>query len=128
VSTPRVWTRCSFPGMMITYRLIERLEQLSETNPSVRIVNKARVTRLLTGPDGSVVGVEYDVDGTLYSARGPVRDVSSVRRRIALCCAVLCCAVLCCAVLCCAVLCCAVLCCAVLCCFASCGVVWCDVM
>jgi hypothetical protein len=59
--------------MMITYRLIERLEELSErSSESVRILNKARATRLLTSPSGAVVGVEYEKGGAVFTAHGPV--------------------------------------------------------
>ena len=58
--------------MMITYRLIERLEEIAERSDDVRIINKCRANRLLTGPDG-VIGVEYEVDGALHTALGPVR-------------------------------------------------------
>ncbi len=63
----------SFPGMMITYRLIERLEEIAEKSDVVQIVNKARASRLITAPDGSTVGVEYEVEGANHIAYGPVR-------------------------------------------------------
>ncbi len=65
--------------MMITYRLIERLEEIAEKSDVVRIVNKARANRLITAPDGSTVGVEYEVDGSKHIAYGPVRPLSPLR-------------------------------------------------
>jgi succinate dehydrogenase/fumarate reductase flavoprotein subunit len=48
-----------FPGMMITYALVEALEKVAEADTSrAKIVNKATVTRLLRDADGAVVGVE----------------------------------------------------------------------
>ncbi len=72
VASPKCRVVLSFPGMMITYRLIERLEQLAEHSDAVRIVNKCKANRLLTGADGSVIGVEYEKDGALHVAHGPV--------------------------------------------------------
>lgn len=58
--------------MMITYRLIETLEEVASKEPSrARIITKARVTRLLKGPDG-VSGVEYEQDGQLFTESGIV--------------------------------------------------------
>lgn len=62
-----------FPGMTITYALMEKLEEISETNPDLaRIVTKARVSNLKTASDGSVCGVEYEKDGKSFSEEGPV--------------------------------------------------------
>merc|ERR1711988_1557518 len=47
-----------FPGMTITYALIQMLEKVSEKTDRARIVTKARATKLLTN-NGGVVGVEY---------------------------------------------------------------------
>jgi succinate dehydrogenase/fumarate reductase flavoprotein subunit len=62
----------SFPGMMITYRLMERLDEIiAEGKGVARLVTKATVTRLLR--DGqAVVGVEYEVDGQKFLEYGPV--------------------------------------------------------
>lgn len=49
-----------FPGMMITYKLMQELEAVCKINPErARIINKAQVTKLLTDNSGDVVGVEY---------------------------------------------------------------------
>ncbi|KAL1723820.1 FAD binding domain-containing protein [Schizophyllum commune] len=61
-----------FPGMVITYAQMERLEDLSVSNPErVKIIKKARVAKLIKEGD-SVVGVEYVHNGKTESAYGPV--------------------------------------------------------
>lgn len=61
-----------FPGMVITYAQMERLEDLAQSIPErVQIRKKARVTRLLK-EDERVVGVEYEVDGKKEEVYGPV--------------------------------------------------------
>ncbi|KAG9045014.1 hypothetical protein FS837_007177 [Tulasnella sp. UAMH 9824] len=66
-----------FPGMVITYAQLERLEDLAESTPErVQIKKKAHVTSLLTEGQGDakkVIGVEYkDSKGELHKAYGPV--------------------------------------------------------
>ncbi|KAG6812550.1 hypothetical protein H0H92_002319 [Tricholoma furcatifolium] len=62
-----------FPGMVITYAQMERLEDLSVSTPErVRIIKKARVTKLVKDESGSVVGVEYLHSGKTETAYGPV--------------------------------------------------------
>ncbi|KAG8961590.1 hypothetical protein FRC03_005184 [Tulasnella sp. 419] len=66
-----------FPGMVITYAQLERLEDLAESTPDrVRIVKKANVTSLLTEGEGAskkVIGVEYESpDGKKTKEYGPV--------------------------------------------------------
>jgi len=62
-----------FPGMTITYALMEKLEEIAKATPNrARIITKARVTRILTAADGSVNGVEYERDGQKYTESGPV--------------------------------------------------------
>lgn len=64
-----------FPGMTITYALIEHFELLEKETQGKRAktVLSARVTRLLTNPEGNTVtGVEYEHEGTLKQAYGPV--------------------------------------------------------
>ncbi|KAF8633641.1 hypothetical protein AX15_001328 [Amanita polypyramis BW_CC] len=62
-----------FPGMVITYAQMERLEDLAVSNSErVKILKKARVVKLLKDESSAVVGVEYvqsDKTGTIY---GPV--------------------------------------------------------
>ncbi|KFG80521.1 putative fumarate reductase Osm1 [Metarhizium anisopliae] len=61
-----------FPGMAITYALMQRIEELSETEPHrVTIIKKARVTSL--NKDGNnITGVTYEADGQTASLDGPV--------------------------------------------------------
>ncbi|OCB85175.1 fumarate reductase [Sanghuangporus baumii] len=62
-----------FPGMVITYAQMERLEDLAQSAPErVQIRKKAKVTQLLKDDSGSVVGVEYEADGKKEEAYGPV--------------------------------------------------------
>lgn len=49
-----------FPGMTITYALMEKLEQIAKATPDrARIVTKAKVNTLMTDNAGNVTGVEY---------------------------------------------------------------------
>jgi len=49
-----------FPGMEITYRLIERLEKVCKDTPErARILVKSRVNKLISDSNGNVTGVEY---------------------------------------------------------------------
>jgi flavocytochrome c len=62
-----------FPGMVITYAQMERLEDLAVSNPErVNIYKKARVTKLLKDESGAVIGVEFTKDGKTEQAYGPV--------------------------------------------------------
>ncbi|KAI1251728.1 hypothetical protein MGN70_006296 [Eutypa lata] len=61
-----------FPGMAITYALMQRLEELSETEPNrVKIIKKARVTAL-NKEGNKVTGVTYEHDGESGTLDGPV--------------------------------------------------------
>ncbi|OAR02848.1 hypothetical protein LLEC1_04641 [Akanthomyces lecanii] len=61
-----------FPGMAITYALMQRLEELAETEPHrVQIIKKARVTGL-TKEGNSILGVSYEFDGQNQTVEGPV--------------------------------------------------------
>ncbi|EHA49954.1 hypothetical protein MCOR27_004965 [Pyricularia oryzae] len=61
-----------FPGMAITYALMQRLEELAETEPHrVEIVKKARVTNL-NKEGNKVTGVTYEHDGQKHTMDGPV--------------------------------------------------------
>ncbi|KAI1441474.1 Flavocytochrome c [Annulohypoxylon stygium] len=61
-----------FPGMAITYALMQRLEELSENEPErVQIIKRARVTKL--NKDGNkVTGVTYESNGESSTLDGPV--------------------------------------------------------
>ncbi|CDS11351.1 hypothetical protein LRAMOSA03614 [Lichtheimia ramosa] len=67
-----------FPGMTITYALMEGLEELAEKQPErAKIIKKARVTNLIKDEQGGVIGVEYQLvgnsaDGKTYKEYGPV--------------------------------------------------------
>ncbi|KAH8827964.1 fumarate reductase [Flagelloscypha sp. PMI_526] len=62
-----------FPGMVITYAQLERLEDLAVSDPErVKILKKARVTKLVKEESGAVTGVEYEYKGKTETAYGPV--------------------------------------------------------
>lgn len=63
-----------FPGMTITYGLMERLEEIAETNDGrARTLMKTRVEKLLTDSAGNVCGVEaINVKGERIVEKGPV--------------------------------------------------------
>ncbi|KAA1476810.1 Flavocytochrome c [Dentipellis sp. KUC8613] len=62
-----------FPGMVMTYAQMERLEDLAVSNPErVKIIKKARVVKLVKDASGAVTGVEYEHKGKTESATGPV--------------------------------------------------------
>eukprot|EP00397_Hematodinium_sp_SG-2012_P011768 GEMP01011916.1.p1 GENE.GEMP01011916.1~~GEMP01011916.1.p1 ORF type:complete len:486 (+),score=121.47 GEMP01011916.1:51-1508(+) len=62
-----------FPGMTITYALMETLEDLSESKPDrVRIAMKSRMTKLLKNDKGEIYGVEYVQDGKTFQQKGSV--------------------------------------------------------
>ncbi|KAM6502184.1 fumarate reductase [Amanita muscaria] len=62
-----------FPGMVITYAQMERLEDLAVSTPEhVKILKKARAAKLLSDDSGAVVGVEYVQNGKKDSIYGPV--------------------------------------------------------
>ncbi|VUC27062.1 unnamed protein product [Clonostachys rosea] len=61
-----------FPGMAITYALMQRLEELAETDPNrVKIIKKAKVTSL-TLDGNTVTGVHYEFNGKKTPLEGPV--------------------------------------------------------
>eukprot|EP00656_Telonema_subtile_P044328 TRINITY_DN505_c0_g1_i1.p1 TRINITY_DN505_c0_g1~~TRINITY_DN505_c0_g1_i1.p1 ORF type:complete len:628 (-),score=194.36 TRINITY_DN505_c0_g1_i1:260-2143(-) len=61
-----------FPGMTITYALMEKLEKIAEDTPeSARVITKANVTELIT-ENGAVVGCKYVKGGETFEERGPV--------------------------------------------------------
>lgn len=61
-----------FPGMTITYALMEKLEEIAQKQPQIaRVLTKARVTKLIT-EGGAVVGVEYEKDGKTFTEHGVV--------------------------------------------------------
>jgi succinate dehydrogenase/fumarate reductase flavoprotein subunit len=59
--------------MVITYAQLERLEDLAVSDPErVKILKKARVTKLVKEESGAVTGVEYEYKGKTETAYGPV--------------------------------------------------------
>ncbi|KAI1103454.1 Flavocytochrome c [Jackrogersella minutella] len=61
-----------FPGMAITYALMQRLEELAENEPErVQIIKKARVTSL-NKEGNKVTGVTYESNGESSTLDGPV--------------------------------------------------------
>eukprot|EP01090_Pellita_catalonica_P007387 TRINITY_DN17972_c0_g1_i1.p1 TRINITY_DN17972_c0_g1~~TRINITY_DN17972_c0_g1_i1.p1 ORF type:complete len:406 (-),score=85.66 TRINITY_DN17972_c0_g1_i1:40-1257(-) len=62
-----------FPGMTITYALMEKIEEIAEKTPDkARVITKARVTKLLTDSNGAVTGVEYVKGGKNFQENGTV--------------------------------------------------------
>mmetsp|Transcript_62601 Transcript_62601/g.164281 ORF Transcript_62601/g.164281 Transcript_62601/m.164281 type:complete len:507 (+) Transcript_62601:76-1596(+) len=60
-----------FPGMTITYALIQMLEKVAEKTDRARIITKAEVVGLvMNGP--AVVGCDYKKGGSLFQEYGPV--------------------------------------------------------
>lgn len=61
-----------FPGMTITYALMEKFDDIARVDSSrARVITQARVTKLIQEGD-KVVGVEYEKDGKLVQEYGPV--------------------------------------------------------
>merc|ERR1712032_762267 len=61
-----------FPGMTITYALIQMLENVAEKTDRARIITKARAHTLLTHPDGACVGLVYEKGGVEVKEYGAV--------------------------------------------------------
>merc|ERR1711884_691250 len=62
-----------FPGMTITYALIQMLENVAEKTDRARIITKARAHKLLTNPDsGACVGLVYEKGGEDFKEYGAV--------------------------------------------------------
>ena len=66
--------KTKFPGMTITYALMEKYEEICAAQPDkARLINKATVVGLLTDPKtGQVTGLEYVREGKSYKEYGPV--------------------------------------------------------
>ncbi|RKU48262.1 hypothetical protein DL546_006058 [Coniochaeta pulveracea] len=61
-----------FPGMAITYALMQRLEDLAENEPErVQIIKKAQVTKL-NKEGNTITGVTYTYQGQSQTLDGPV--------------------------------------------------------
>merc|ERR1719199_2418574 len=61
-----------FPGMTITYALIQMLEKCAENSDRAKIICKARATRFLMNNAKDCVGVEYEYGGKILQEHGPV--------------------------------------------------------
>merc|ERR1712190_408717 len=63
-----------FPGMTITYGLMEKLEEIAESGDGrARILLKTKVDKLLTDKDGNICGCECtSADGKKFQEHGPV--------------------------------------------------------
>ena len=63
-----------FPGMTITYALIQMLEKVAEhtNNTKARIVCKAKATKLLMSGKETCCGVQYEFGGKIMQEHGPV--------------------------------------------------------
>eukprot|EP00440_Ansanella_granifera_P039953 gb/GFBE01043333.1/.p1 GENE.gb/GFBE01043333.1/~~gb/GFBE01043333.1/.p1 ORF type:complete len:508 (+),score=80.95 gb/GFBE01043333.1/:1-1524(+) len=71
-SRPRTHrSKDGFPGMAITYALIQMVEKVAEVSDRARIITKADVSRLLFR-QGNVVGCEYQKAGRTSKEYGPV--------------------------------------------------------
>merc|ERR1712003_519914 len=60
-----------FPGMTITYALIQMLEKVSEKCDKARIITKARAHTLIM-ENGACVGIKYEKGGKDHTEKGPV--------------------------------------------------------
>ena len=62
-----------FPGMTITYALMEKLEDIAEAQPEkARIMMKARLVGLVKDNKGNVVGAEIEQGGKKFHEKGAV--------------------------------------------------------
>eukprot|EP00746_Dinoflagellata_sp_MGD_P157015 gnl/MRDRNA2_/MRDRNA2_86070_c0_seq6.p1 gnl/MRDRNA2_/MRDRNA2_86070_c0~~gnl/MRDRNA2_/MRDRNA2_86070_c0_seq6.p1 ORF type:complete len:692 (+),score=189.18 gnl/MRDRNA2_/MRDRNA2_86070_c0_seq6:73-2148(+) len=61
-----------FPGMTITYALIQMVEKIAEKTDKARIITKAKATTLLQNKSGAVTGVIYEKGGVQFQEHGPV--------------------------------------------------------
>merc|ERR1719148_166300 len=61
-----------FPGMTITYALIQMVEKIAERTDKARIIVKARATKLLTSSSDTVTGLIYEKGGSEFQEFGPV--------------------------------------------------------
>merc|ERR1712194_824861 len=61
-----------FPGMTITYALIQMVEKIAEKGDLAKVITKARATKLITDAKGACIGVEYVKGGVSSKQRGPV--------------------------------------------------------
>jgi len=61
-----------FPGMAITYALMQRFEELAEKEPErMQLIKKAKVNKIIN-EGNSITGVEYEFGGETCRVDGPV--------------------------------------------------------
>jgi len=60
-----------FPGMTITYALIQMVEKIAESGDLAQVVTKAKATSLIQ-ENGVVIGVNYEKGGNNHRQYGPV--------------------------------------------------------
>ncbi|KAJ3409722.1 hypothetical protein HDV05_004296 [Chytridiales sp. JEL 0842] len=62
-----------FPGMTITYALMEKLEDIALAEPSrAQIIKKAAAKKLIKDAEGKVIGITYEHQGVTHDLYGPV--------------------------------------------------------
>jgi len=61
-----------FPGMTITYALIQMVEAVADRSDKARIITKARAHTLLTNGKGVCMGLVYEKGGQNFQEFGPV--------------------------------------------------------
>jgi len=63
-----------FPGMTITYGLLEKLEEIEKNSNGelAKIINKAKATKLISDENKNVIGVEYEKEGKTFKEYGAV--------------------------------------------------------
>jgi len=61
-----------FPGMTITYALIQMVEKIAERCDKAKIITKARAHKLLTNSSGACTGLVYEKGGSDNTQLGPV--------------------------------------------------------
>jgi len=62
-----------FPGMTITYALMEKMDDIAKAQPQhAQVLTLARATKLTTNSQGEVVGVVFEKNGQTYEESGPV--------------------------------------------------------
>lgn len=68
----------SFPGMEITYALMKKYEALATENPGkVKLITKARVTKLTTDAAGRITGADYEKGGKQLTEQGDAVIIST---------------------------------------------------
>lgn len=62
-----------FPGMTITYALMEMYEEIASKQPErARLITRARATELVTDASGAVIGAKYEYNGKTFTEYGVV--------------------------------------------------------